>query len=225
MIASARGDEVSGNLDEDVKAKAIGVYDKSVAEHGDSNRAVLWDNAQSQYFRFYQLIRNLDVQDPEISILDVGCGNGELYRFLHFCGFRGTYTGIDINENLLSVAREKYCAENVSFLKIDLLSDDFEQCYDYVLMSGLFNSNYGQDFSWICRFTEAMYRRCRKLTVFNMISTHVNYRDEELYYVSPGELLSHVISSVTPFVTLVHNEPPYNFQIELKKTSSWRSGV
>lgn len=213
---------VSCKLDAEIKAKAIGVYDKSAAEYGDSNRAVLWDNAQSQYLRFYQLTKNLDIQDPEISILDVGCGNGELYRFLHFCGFRGVYTGIDINENLLSFARNKYCAENVSFLKVDLLSDSFEQNYDYVLMSGLFNANYGQDFFWICRFIEAMYRRCSKLTAFNMISTHVNYRDKGLYYVSPGELLSHVISNVTPFVTLIHNEPPYNFQIELKRTSNWR---
>lgn len=211
----------SCNQDNDVKVRAIEIYDQSVAEFGDSNCAVLWNNAQSQYLRFFQLVKNINIQDPEISILDVGCGNGEMYKFLHFCGFRGTYTGIDINENLLSIAEAKFKGKNISFFKVDLLSDNFEPCYDYVLMSGLFNSNYGQDFSWICRFTEAMYKRCKKATVFNMISTHVNYQDKELYYVSPSELLNYVISNVTPSVTLIHNEPPYNFQIELKKTSNW----
>lgn len=197
------------------------MYGQSVAEFGDSNCAVLWNNAQSQYLRFFQLIKNLNIQDPEISVLDVGCGNGELYKFLHFCGFRGSYTGIDINENLLLIARNKYCAENVRFLKVDLLGDNFESNYDYVLMSGLFNADYGQDFSWVCRFIGAMYNRCKKAAIFNMISTHVNFRDEGLYYVSPGELLSYVISHVTPSVVLIHNEPPYNFQIELKKTTNW----
>lgn len=201
----------SGNQDKDVKAKAIEIYDQSTAEYGDSSDAVRWHNPQSQYLRFFQLIKNMDIQDSNMSILDVGCGNGELYKFLHFCGFRGTYTGIDINENLLLMAQAKFKGKSVSFFRVDLLNDDFEQCYDYVLMSGLFNSNYGQDFPWVCRFIEAMYKRCRKASIFNIISTHVNFRDKELYYVSPSELLNYVISNVTPSVTLIHNEPPYNF--------------
>lgn len=211
----------SCDQDKHVKIRAIEIYDQSVAEFGDSSRAVLLNNPQSQYLRFFQLIKSINVQDTDISILDVGCGNGELYKFLHFCGFRGTYTGIDINENLLSIARAKFSGENIKFLRVDLLEDNFEPCFDYVLMSGLFNSNYGQNFSWICRFTEAMYKRCKKATIFNMISSNVNFRDEVLYYVSPSELLAYAISNVTPSVSLIHNEPPYNFQIELKRTANW----
>jgi SAM-dependent methyltransferase len=39
------------------------------------------------------------------SVLDLGCGNGELYRALVRGGFRGLYIGIDASAGLLEIAR------------------------------------------------------------------------------------------------------------------------
>ena len=40
----------------------------------------------------------------DASILDIGCGNGELWRFLCHHGFQGRYTGVDFSPALLDIA-------------------------------------------------------------------------------------------------------------------------
>lgn len=44
--------------------------------------------------------------DPDQSILDLGCGNGELWRALSALGFQGKYLGIDFSQDLLHVATQ-----------------------------------------------------------------------------------------------------------------------
>ncbi len=50
--------------------------------------------------------RILEFISLETSILDLGCGNGELARVLAERGFRSTYLGIDFSSELLNVARK-----------------------------------------------------------------------------------------------------------------------
>ena len=213
----------SKKLNQQIVAKAVTLYDASYEKYGDSSDAVHWGNQQSQYLRFFQLIKGVDFQDKDISILDVGCGNGELFKFLHFCGFSGSYHGIDVNESLLSLASKKYknYGNRVRFSRIDLLNDRFEESFDYVLMSGLFNSDYGQDFAWVCSFIKEMFDKCNNAVIFNALSTHVNFRNDSLYYISPSELINYLIVNISPFVNLVHNIPPYNYQVELRKAVNW----
>ena len=40
-------------------------------------------------------------------VLDVGCGNGELWRFLQTQGYRGEYVGVDFSVELLQEARKR----------------------------------------------------------------------------------------------------------------------
>jgi len=46
----------------------------------------------------------------EISILDLGCGNGGMSAYLHNRGVRVRYTGVDFSEPLLQAAREAHPA-------------------------------------------------------------------------------------------------------------------
>jgi len=48
---------------------------------------------------------------PPLSVLDIGCGNARLARFLHDAGFALRYIGVDANEPLLSSARERGAAD------------------------------------------------------------------------------------------------------------------
>jgi tRNA (uracil-5-)-methyltransferase TRM9 len=49
----------------------------------------------------------LDALPPDVSLLDVGCGNGTLAQALQKSGFSGRYLGVDISAGLLSGARER----------------------------------------------------------------------------------------------------------------------
>ena len=76
-----------------INARQIEKYNTVAIEHGHSSRAVLLDDPQTQYFRFQELTKYLNLDDSSKSLIDIGCGNGELYKYLNFQGFRGHYVG------------------------------------------------------------------------------------------------------------------------------------
>lgn len=58
-----------------------------------------------------------EAKDKKISIIDLGCGNGQLYETWKEAGLNFTYTGVDFSEPLLAVARKNY-------LEAIFISDD-----------------------------------------------------------------------------------------------------
>jgi len=69
--------------------------------------------------------RVLDLVPGEASLLDLGCGNGELARELHRRGFSGLYTGLDFSLPLLQEVGE--LPENFKFDEADLALPNWEK--------------------------------------------------------------------------------------------------
>lgn len=202
------------------KQKVIDLYNQAIQKYGISSSSVLWNDPQTQYFRFSELIKNIDLYDPNKSLLDIGCGNGELYKYLNFIGFRGTYTGYDINENLLIQARKRF--NNINVKCIDILEDkDIFDKYNYVVMSGLFNTNVGQSIVWTLSFIKKMFDLCLDSTSFNAISTFVSYKQDEMFYLDPLLTVDYCIKELSPRVTLCHHNLPYNFTITIFEHHQW----
>jgi SAM-dependent methyltransferase len=204
-----------------IAARQIDIYNKVADKHGTSSRAVLWDDPQTQYLRFSELVKCLDFNDDKKLLLDVGCGNGELYKFLNFQGFRGRYVGYDINEKLLTQARNRFAGIEVK--NKDIMSEKIEQRFDYIVLSGLFNVNAGQSTAWVHGFLKSMFALCDGIMVFNMISTHVTFRNEQMFYMNPAEVLSFCIENLSRRTTLAHHNLPYNYTVTVFKNESWNS--
>jgi tRNA (uracil-5-)-methyltransferase TRM9 len=69
----------------------------------------------------------LDMLTGRESILDLGCGNGEMARELIRRGHRGPYTGVDFSLPLLEVARHGWEDAPATFLRADLMSPDWDK--------------------------------------------------------------------------------------------------
>lgn len=69
-----------------------------------------------------------------MSVLDAGCGTGSITAGIaEVVGPRGRVVGLDQDETLLQMARHNHGARsNLSFLKGDLLTLDFEPVFDIV---------------------------------------------------------------------------------------------
>lgn len=85
-------------------------YDR-VAEDWDKTRQNLWPELLSEIEKYII---------PKSKILDLGCGNGRLIKDIN--KFEIDYTGIDISDALIKIAREKY--DEHSFPKIKLATFD-----------------------------------------------------------------------------------------------------
>lgn len=71
------------------------------------------------------------------SILDVGCGSGimafELSRYFK------KVIGIDISEEMLSIARKKRNAQNISYLNVNASSLDLKEKFDFIVSRNTFH--------------------------------------------------------------------------------------
>jgi tRNA (uracil-5-)-methyltransferase TRM9 len=73
------------------------------------------------------VVRVLDTLDGHESILDLGCGNGELVRDLMRRGHTGSYTGLDFSLSLLQTARHGWEDAPATFLQADLYSPGWDK--------------------------------------------------------------------------------------------------
>ena len=69
------------------------------------------------------------------TVLDLGCGNGQLYEFFKSNGWQCDYTGIDFSDALLSVARKQN--PEALFIKGDVnqITSLVTEKYDFVIFS------------------------------------------------------------------------------------------
>jgi tRNA (uracil-5-)-methyltransferase TRM9 len=72
------------------------------------------------------VLRVIESLHGDESILDLGCGNGELARTLSRRGHHGSYLGLDFSLPLLNEAEREAFAFPVQFMQADLVSSDWE---------------------------------------------------------------------------------------------------
>jgi SAM-dependent methyltransferase len=187
------------------------IYDAAAARHGAAGAAVLLTRQARQYHRFAELLRHVDLEDPATRLLDVGCGNAELYKYLAGRGYRGRYAGLDVSEGVLAQARARF--PRADLRRVDLMAEDVGERFDYVVMSGLFNADAGQPLAWVQQFLRRMFALADVALVFNALSTYVSFRDPGLAYLDPAQMLAFCVEQLSRRVTLAHHNLSYNYTV------------
>jgi 2-polyprenyl-3-methyl-5-hydroxy-6-metoxy-1,4-benzoquinol methylase len=122
------------------------------------------------------------------SVLDVGCGTGDLYNYLIQRGVKD-YQGIDIYHMSVEYAQMKYPEGN--FITSDFLAFETEQSFDYVFSSGalaavLETNNY----EMMAAFIEKMWNLCNVGVAFNFLTReYPKEKDNELFLYDLDEVL------------------------------------
>ena len=146
-----------------------------------------WESAEAQKYRFDSFINNIDLHG--LSILDVGCGLGNLLEHLTEKDIPVKYTGVDILPGMIAHACEKRL--DGQFQCIDIFADNpfGENSFDVVYASGIFNLNLGNNREFfgdaLCRFGKI----ARKYVAFNLLDYRSPARDETYYYFNPAEIV------------------------------------
>lgn len=196
------------------------IYDAAIASGGNEHERVLWHDAARQYYRFKEIAEFIpDIARPQLSVLDVGCGNGEFLKYLNFCGFRGLYAGIDSHTGMVEEAARRF--SGVSFARKDILNDRIEAA-DIVVMSGIFNVDCGQSVDYVRAVVTAAFKIARELVIFNAISSHVSRRDEGHFYLDPADAVG-IAAGLSGRFALRHGFVPYNYTAAVHKAPGWDS--
>jgi len=189
-------------------------YEKRLQEFGYSPETLGWGAQGRQEVRF-SVLAEPALRMPDSSVLDVGCGFGDLYDFLVQRGWRGRYTGIDIVPGLLEVARRRHASLDVRELDITDDAASLDE-HDFVISSGVFNAALpsGSNQDHIEAALGNMHRRARFATCVDFLSTYVDFQKPGAHHTDPGWALT-VAKRLTRRVLLRHDYMPYEFSIFL----------
>jgi 2-polyprenyl-3-methyl-5-hydroxy-6-metoxy-1,4-benzoquinol methylase len=184
------------------KKELLYFYNRHLKDFGDSPQAIRW-TPEGQLRRYVSLITIAgDLSDKKV--LDFGCGKGDFYGFMKERGILTEYCGIDINENLIDLAKRKY--PHAEFIAIDIDETEFNRAFDVVFICGVFNLRVAGIEELMKNVLKKLFKLCKEVLHLNLLTYYVPQRNVELFYVKPEEILPFVISELSRHVTLMHTE-------------------
>jgi SAM-dependent methyltransferase len=196
-------------------------YQSLLDKNGISPEALQYTSKSSQYKRFEVL---LNIDNNIESLIDVGCGLGDMYQYLMTQNFQGNYLGLDFVEDFVRLSKDIY--KNYSkadFQEFDITRDEIPSGVDFVLLSGVFNNKRNNNKEFMLNTIKKMFNSAEKGVAFNALSTYVDYQDEHLYYSNPLDVFDFCKKEITSKVVLKHdylvkeNSIPFEYTVYLYK--------
>jgi SAM-dependent methyltransferase len=192
-------------------------YEQRLAQYGYSPAALGWGALGRQDVRF-SVLAGPALEDPECSVLDVGCGFADLHDYLRVGGWRGQYHGIDIVPGLLEVARSRRPELDLRLLDVSECEDDE---YDVVIASGIFGARLTAEPNppHIERTLITMLRLARRVACADFLSTHVDFQRPEAWHTDPSWAVQ-AAARIAPRFLLRHDYMPYEFALFLYRDAA-----
>ncbi len=181
-------------MDENIKNH----YRMLLEKYGDAPESAQWTDQQSQEIRFKELIKVGQIDGARV--MDFGCGTAHLATYLKKHDICVQYTGVDVVEEFFQIAQQKHPEH-----RFGLMEDFINERFDYVFISGVFNNKQRGNRKFYQDSVRKLFAQCDVALAFNMMSTYVDYQDDDLFYEAPERAFSFVKQEITPFVTLRHN--------------------
>ena len=177
-------------------------YKELFNRHGISSNAVQWDKG-AHLARFNLLV---DIDSELNSVLDVGAGLGHFYGYLRNQGFQGKYLGLEIVEEFVESAKSLMLEDkNADIRQFNVVTEDFPTGFDYGFISGVFNNNRENAKEFMYTTLSKLWRVCEKGMSLNVLSTYVEYFDDDLYYVNPLSLFEFLKLELRGHVVMHHD--------------------
>ena len=186
----------------------LNYYDKLNKSEYENYKKVGWGSLESQTQRF-KILTQIGLINKK-SILDVGCGVGDLYGWLLKNNYTLTYEGLDINPNLIESAKKKY--PDISFSCSDFLCESFIKTYDYALLSGALTVPQNNQSELIFKVIEKMFLLSKYGVALNFLSVFSDYFEPNLYYADPSEIIR-MSSSISKKFILRHDYMTHDMTI------------
>lgn len=183
------------------------LYTGNLATHGLTSKGVGWKDDASHLLRFERLTRVIDSGLPAYTVNDWGCGYAAMFDYLDSLGASrlSRYTGYDISAEMLAAARERCDPARSRFV----LGPDVAETADYTFVSGTFNVKLeASDAEWdayVKSRLEALYARSTRGLAFNLLTSHVDWRADQLFYANPADYFDFCKRRLSRYVTLSHD--------------------
>lgn len=198
-------------MDSMSKKKEIGShYEPRLTDLTENYDILDWASASSQEARFAVLADNVELAGK--SLLDVGCGLGDLWAYLCRRGIAVDYLGIDILEKMVQAARQRH--PEARFEQADIFAADALPAagYDVVFCSGALNLNLGNNRKFLPMAIARLGRLTRQYLVFNLLHHRAAGGMERYFYYDPEDVRS-LLAGAWPSVCILDHYLPNDFTV------------
>jgi SAM-dependent methyltransferase len=201
-------------------------YENCLKKHGPNAKGMDWPNAEDLNKRFKVLtdiIFNYSHSVGEkLNIIDLGCGIGLLVDYLTDSKLMDliNYRGIDISPVMIEFASQRL--PQFKFEERDILTNRLkENETDYIIMNGLFTEkrelSHTQMFDFFTQMITETYTSARKGIAFNVMSTQVDWRRDDLFHLGLDELAEFVTKRLTRNIIIRMDYGLYEYSVYIKK--------
>lgn len=207
--------------------KVFEFYNSNYEKYGYSVKSLAWTKGK-QNIRFDALTKFWELDKP-FSILDIGCGFGDLNKYFALKGITEyTYHGIDLVEGMISTADVLYKGmDNITFETGDFISDFSDgKKYDFILASGIFNFQMNEvgNYENVEEILKKALAICnnRGAVSFDFQSDKVDYFSDNgvSFYNSPEKILS-IAYKYSRNVILNNLYMPFEFSLTVFKDDTF----
>jgi hypothetical protein len=194
------------------------LYGSNFSKYGKDSKTLGWKSRDEQVLRFLKLTQSVDLEIPA-TISDYGCGFADLASYLVKKNpkFIKEYIGYEINSDIANIASETI--KNLGVRGRIKKQDRIEKKTDWIVVSGTFNvKSVHSNKIWqneVIKQIENMFMGCNFGLSFNLLSTFVDFKSEELFYGDPMFFFNFCQKNLGKTV-LYHDYPLYEWTITVK---------
>jgi hypothetical protein len=199
-------------LDPDDASQVVRRYQQRIAEHGPTFASLNSGSEAKQAIR--HSVHASALRGAKPSVLEIGCGLADFYKYLTQNQFDCTYQGYDIVPEYIDECQRTY--PHAAFTLRNVFVEGIEGIYDTVVMSQVLNNRYqkSDNMQVMQRALELAFQHTRVSVSVDMISTYVDFRNPDLFYYSPEEIFR-IAKAISPRVLLHHDYRAFEFCIQL----------
>ena len=152
------------------KQKMFDRYTQRISKFGHG-AAALGEPRERQAF-YFDFLSKVDGLGSSDSIIDIGCGYGDLGSYLRSCGWRGEYVGVDINPQLIEEGRKRY-GDDAHLIVADIQETPLQRVADWCFCcAALTSATEGLPFvEHLESMLQLMWASSRKGLVFNLLKS------------------------------------------------------
>ncbi|AYA37125.1 class I SAM-dependent methyltransferase [Hymenobacter oligotrophus] len=198
--------------------------------HGDNHKGVGWPNYDDAQLRYQVMLDGLLAAVPagqHVRLLDFGCGPAHFCEFLQQGQYasRIEYTGLDLSERYLALARQKFPA--TTFLQLDVLQEsDALPTFDYIVLNGIFTQKCSNSFEEMWAYCQDMLRalwpKATRGVAFNVMTKQVDWERDDLFHVPMDLLATFLKKEITRNFVLRHDYGLYEYTTYLfREPNRW----
>jgi len=195
-------------------------YGNLLKQHGVGVDAVASGSQIYKDLRYEKLCQVFE-KDSEFSLHDVGFGLGHLYEYIkqHHSNKQVSYSGSEVTEEFVMQCRESY--PDCQFVHRDLALQSYPDRYDYLIFGGTFYHTAGvpqeQFGAYVRKVLKNAFCMARRGIAFNFITSHVEYRKDDLFYANPADMIKFVVGNLSRFFLIDHSYPLFEYTMCIYK--------